>query len=167
MPRRYGLVHNNTLQMRTFFLIILLFSIKVQSQELTTDVRTDENIYLYALKEYCNFPEITAENIYVQFDSTVMWYDWPKVINNKKINYLDGAPEIIKEIKAHKGSIILVKIVPLQYKKKSFFVNVIPFLATAKGKNINLANGGGLSVIFNYSDKNKGFEFSETKSYGN
>ena len=140
---------------------------KAQSQVLTTDIRTDENIYLYALKEYCNFPEISTKNIYVQFDPTIMWYDWPKLISDKKITYLEGTPEIIKEIKANKGSIILVKIVPLQYKKEKFFVNVIPFLATAKGKNINLTNGGGLNVKFNYSDKNKGFEFSETKSYEN
>ena len=153
--------------MRTFFFILLFFSIKANSQGLTTDVRSDENIYLYALKEYCNSPEISAKSIYVQFDSTVMWYDWPKVINNIKINYLDGASEIIKEIKANKGAIVLVKIVPLQYKNESFFVNVIPFLASAKGKNINLANGGGLSVKFNHNEKIKGFEFSETKSYGN
>ena len=153
--------------MRNFFLIIVLFSIKVQSQGLTTDVRADENIYLDALKEYCNYPEISTKSIYVQFDSTVMWYDWPKVISDKKIIYLDGTAEIIKEIKSNNGAIVLVKIVPLQYKKEMFFVNVIPFLATAKGKNINLVNGGGLCVIFNYSDKNKGFEFFETKSYGN
>jgi hypothetical protein len=153
--------------MRAFFLIILLFSMEVQSQGLTTDARTDENIYLYALKEYCNSPEISAKSIYVQFDSTVMWYDWPKVISDKTITYLDGSSEIIKEIKANKGSIVLVKIVPLQFKKERFFVNVIPFLATSKGKNINLSSGGGFSVKFNYSDKNKRFEFSETKSYGN
>jgi hypothetical protein len=154
-------------KIRSFFLFILFFSINAHSQGLTTDVRSDENIYLYALKEYCNSSEITAKNINVQFDSTVMWYDWPKVINNIKINYLDGANQIIKEIEANEGSIVLVKIVPLQYKKERFFVNVIPFLATSKRKNINLVNGGGLSVIFNYSDKVKGFEFSETKSYEN
>jgi hypothetical protein len=154
-------------QIISFFLFMLFFSINAHSQGLTTDVRSDENIYLYALKEYCNSPEITAKNINVQFDSTVMWYDWPKVVNNIKINYLDGTNEIIKEIKANEGSIVLVKIVPLQYKKEMFFVNVIPFLATSKGKNINMANGGGLSVIFNYSEKVKGFEFTETKSYGN
>lgn len=153
--------------MRTFFLIFLFFSIKVQSQGLTTDVRLDENIYLYALKEYCNSPEISSKSVYVQFDSTVMWYDWPKVLNGKKINYLDGATEIIKEIKTNKGAIVLVKIVPLQFKNERFFVNVIPFLATAKGKNINMANGGGLSVAFKYSENSKGFEFLETKSYGN
>lgn len=153
--------------MRTLFFTILLFGIKVQAQGLTTDVRTDKNIYLYALKEYCNSPEISTKSIYVQFDSTVMWYDWPKIINDKKINYLDGSSEIIKEIKAQKGSIVLVKIVPLRYEKESFFVNVIPFLATAKGSNISLVNGGGLSVIFNYSDKNKGFVFSKIKSYVN
>jgi hypothetical protein len=153
--------------MRTFFFILLFLSIKANSQGLTTDVRSDENIYLYSLKEYCNSPEISAKSIYVRFDSTVMWYDWPKVINNIKINYLEGDSEIIKEIKANKGAIVLVKIVPLQYKNERFFVNVIPFLASAKGKNINLANGGGLSVKFNYNEKIKGFEFSETKSYGN
>lgn len=153
--------------MRTLFYTLLFICIKVQAQGLTTDVRSNENIYLHALKEYCNYPEISAKNIYVQFDSTVMWYDWPKIINNKKISYLDGSSEIIKEIKAQKGSIILVKIVPLRYEKEIFFVNVIPFLATAKGSNISLVNGGGLSVIFNYTDKNKGFEFSEIKSYVN
>ena len=154
-------------KMRTFLFIIFLFTIKANSQGLTTDVRSDENIYLYALKEYCNSPEISAKIINVQFDSTVMGYDWPKVINNIKINYLDGATEIIKEIKANKGSIVLVKIVPLQYKRERFFVNVIPFLASAKGKNINLVNGGGLGVTFKFSEKIKGFEFFETKSYGN
>ncbi len=153
--------------MRTLFFTILLFCIKVQAQGLTTDVRADENIYLYALKEYCNFSEISTKSIYVQFDSTVMWYDWPKIINDKKINYLDGSSEIIKEIKAQKGSIVLVKIIPLRYEKESFFVNVIPFLATVKGKDISLVNGGGLRVTFNYSDKNKGFVFSEIKSYVN
>lgn len=153
--------------MKKLFITILLFSIKVQAQGLTTDVRTDENIYLYALKEYCNSPEISTKNIYVQFDSTVMWYDWPKIINDKKINYLDGSSEIIKEIKAQKGSIILVEIVPLRYEKKSFFVNVIPFLATTKGNNISLVNCGGLCVIFNYSDTNNGFMFSKIKSYVN
>lgn len=153
--------------MKFLFFTLVILSFEVHSQGLTTDARSDENIYLYALKEYCNSSEITAKNIYVKFDSTVMWYDWPKVINNKKINYLDGASEIIKEIKGNKGSIILVKIVPLQFKKEKFFVNVIPFLASAKGKNIDLSNGGGLSVIFNYNEKIKGFEFSETKIYGN
>src|SRR5690606_2718790 len=132
-------------------IILLFFSITANSQGLTTDVKSDENIYLYSLKEYCKVEEISAENIYVQFDSTVMWYDWPKVMNNIKINYLDGDSEIIKEIKANKGAIVLVKIVPLQYKNERFFVNVIPSLASAKGKNINLVNGGGLSVKFNFN----------------
>lgn len=152
--------------MKFILLITILLSITVQSQSLTTDVRSDENIYLYALKEYCNSPEISAKHINVQFDSTVMWYDWPKKINNISINYLDGSSEILKQIKANKGSIILVKIVPLQYKKEHFFVNVIPFLATAKGKNINLSNGGGLGVIFRYSDEIKGFVFSENNWSG-
>jgi len=152
--------------MRFIFVMTILLSITVQSQGLTTDVRSAENIYLSALKEYCNSPEISATSINVQFDSTVMWYDWPKKINNVNINYLDGSSEILKKIKANKGSIILVKIVPLQYKKEKFFVNVIPFLATAKGKNINMSNGGGLGVIFNYSDEIKGFVFSENKWSG-
>jgi hypothetical protein len=153
--------------MRFILLITILLSVTAQSQGLTTDVRSDENIYLYALKEYCNSPEISkATLINVQFDSTVMWYDWPKKINNININYLEGSSEILKQIKANKGSIILVKIVPLQYKKEKFFVNVIPFLATAKAKNINMSNGGGLEVIFNYSDKTKGFVFLENKWSG-
>lgn len=152
--------------MRFIFLITILLSITVQSQGLTTDVRNEENIYLYALKEYCDSPEISATLINVQFDSTVMWYDWPKKLNNININYLDGSSEILKEIKANEGSIILVKIVPLQYKKEKFFVNVIPFLATAKGKNIEMSNGGALRVIFNYKDEIKGFVFSENKWSG-
>lgn len=147
--------------MRLIFLITIFLSTTVQSQGLTTDVRSDENIYLSALKEYCNSPEISATAINVQFDSFVMGHDWPKKINNININYLDGSSEILNQIKAHKGSIILVKIVPLQYKQEKFFVNIIPFLATAKGKNIDMVNGGVLSVIFNYSDKIKGFVFSK------
>lgn len=111
-------------------------------------MRSNENIYLYALKEYCNSSEVSTTCINVQFDSTVMCYDWPTKINNININYLDGSSEILKQIKTNKGSIILVKIVPLQYKKEKFFVNVIPFLATSKGKNIDMFNGGGLVVIF-------------------
>ena len=153
--------------MKILLFVLVLFSFSVHSQGLTTDVRSDENIYLYALKEYCNSPGIAAKIVNVQFDSTIMGYDWPKVINDIKINYLDGSSEIIKEIKANKGSLILVKIVPLQYKKERFFVSVIPFLASAKGKKINLANGGGLEVTFNFNEKIKGFEFSETKSFGN
>jgi hypothetical protein len=153
--------------MRTFFFILFFFSLKANSQGLTTDVRSDENIYLYALKEYCNSEEISTSIIYVQFDSTVMSYDWPKVINNIKVNYLDGNSEIKKEIKANKGSIVLVKIIPLQFKKERFFVNIIPFLASAKGKNISMVNGGGLTVRFNYNEKVKGFEFAETKSFVN
>ena len=154
--------------MRLILIIIVLFTTRVFSQGLTTDVRENENIYLTALTEYCKFPEIAnSKNIYVQFDSTVMWYDWPKKINNIEINYLEGSEEILKKIKANDGSIILVKIVPLQYKKEKFYVSLIPFIATRKGKDINLGNGGGLSIFFKFSDEFNGFEFVETKSYGN
>ena len=154
--------------MRFILIIFVLFTPKVFSQSLTTDVRENKNIYLAALNEYCKFPEISdSKTIYVQFDSTVMWFDWPKKINNIEVNYLDGSEEILKKIKANNGSIILVKIVPLQYKKEKFFVSVIPFIATKSGKDINLGNGGGLNVIFKFNEELKGFEFVETKSYGN
>ncbi len=144
--------------------LLFFLTVTIYSQGLTTDVRNNENVYLFALTEYCNSPEIVkSSQVFVQFDSTVMWYDWPKSINGKEIIYLDGNDEIIDKIKRNSGSLILVRIIPIQYKNEKFFVNVIPFLATTKKKNLKLSNGGGLAVIFDFKENLKGFTFSNNK----
>ena len=71
-----------------------------------------------------------------------------------------------KTIKQNGGNITLVGISPLALKNGNFYVTVIPFAASDKEHNIQLTNGGGLTVNFDYDPEKKGLIYKSKKWSG-
>lgn len=47
-----------------------------------------------------------------------------------------------------------------------FYISIIPFAASINNDNVNLSNGGGLTVYFKYDKKKKGLIYIDKKWYG-
>ena len=123
------------------------------------------NVYLYSLKEYCaSLGSSKTKIVYVKRESFI-GDSWPKKINNFEIQYLTD-DEYKKVIEENRGNITLVGISPLEFRRDNFYVAIIPFSATYQKKIVHLANGGGLTVNFQYDNEKKGLVFKSKKWSG-
>ena len=146
--------------------VFLLISTNLLSQEvLDTDQSKENNIYLESLKKYCDSLSSDAKlKIYVEFNKDSMSY-WPEKINETEIQYIYDIKDYKQVLKENKNSVLVVKILPLQYKKEKFFVSIIPFLAEHKNKKINKISGGGYAYQYLFNTEKKGFIFDKTISF--
>jgi hypothetical protein len=148
------------MKFKIYFSVFLFFIIVKSSGQTALDtdgLNNLDNIYLYSLKEYCKSLDSSKTKIvYVRRDYFI-GENWPKKIKTFEIEYLKSS-EYKKVILAN-GGITLVGISPLHFIKGDFYVDVIPFEGTYKKKIVNLSNGGGLSVYFEYDPVKKALVF--------
>jgi hypothetical protein len=124
------------------------------------------NVYLFTLREYCKSLDSTKSKIVYVRDDHFIGDSWPKHIMGFEIEYLENDKEYIDAIKQNKGSLIIVGITPFDFRNGEFSCGIIPFSATYKNDNINLGNGGGLTVYFIYDSKLKGLVYKNQKWTG-
>ncbi len=153
----------------TFLLLFLIvrFTNSFGQTVLDTDgLNNLNNVYLFSLKEYCKSLDSTKSKvIYVRNDDFIA-DSWPKQILGFDIKYLKKNSEYINAINQNKGSVIIVGITPFDFRKGEFSCGIIPFLTTFTRKNINMANGGGLTVYFTYDSERNGLIYKYKKWSG-
>lgn len=148
----------------TFLLIFIGYPNSYSQDSLDTDKLNNlNNVFLFSLKEYCtSLDSLKTKTVYV--DGEQIGDIWPKKINGFEVKYL-GYNDYKKTIRKNGGKITLVKMGSLEYRNGQFYVGVIPFLATYSRKTMHMANGGGLTVYFDYIPK-KGFIYKDKKWSG-
>lgn len=147
-------------------ILLILFGISSHSQTVldTDGLNNPDNVFLYALREYCKTLDPSKIKIvYVQKDYPI-GDSWPKAIEGFKIEYLYTSKEYKKAIKVNGGSITVVGIRSLNLKDGNFYVSVIPFGVSYKKRRINFSNGGGWNIYFDYDFERKGLVY-KSKDY--
>ena len=156
--------------MRKPFIILFLllsFNSSFGQTVLDTDgLNNLNNVYLFALKEYCKSLDSTKSKIVYVRDDHFIGDSWPKQIIGFEIKYLESDSEYIKAITQNNGSVTIVGISPFDFRKGQFSCGIIPFSATYSNNNINLGNGGGMTVYFTYDSKRKGLIYKNKKWRG-
>jgi hypothetical protein len=92
--------------------------------------------------------------VYVK-DDHFIGDSWPKKILGFDIKYLETDSQYVSAINENNGSTTIVGITPFDFRKGEFSCGVIPFSATHKNNQINMGNGGGLTIYFTYDPKKK------------
>ena len=155
------------LKLTQLFIFLFIFSNAFCQEVLDTDKSKENNIYIESLRKYCDSLSYNVkEKIYVDFNYQIMDYTWPKKINETEIQYLENSKDYKHAIKEKGESIILVRILPLQYKREKFFVSIIPFMATYRKRKIELVNGGGYAYEYEFDTEKKGFIYKKSSSFG-
>lgn len=149
------------------FTFILSINNSLAQTVLDTDgLNNPNNIYLFSLKEYCKSLDSTNSKIvYVRSDHFI-GDTWPKQIFSFDIKYLESNDDYINAIKENNGSVIIVGITPFDFRNGEFTCGIIPFSASYSNNNINLANGGGLTIYFKYDPKRHGLIYKNKKWKG-
>ena len=148
----------------TFTLIIIgQFNSYSQTVLDTDGLNNIDNVFLFSLKQYCNtLDSLKTKVVYVKRDHFV-GENWPTKIQNIEIKYLDNYKKVITE---NGGNITIVGICPFEFRNGQFSVSVIPFSATYSKRIVNLSNGGGLTVYFEYDNEKKGLIYKMKKWNG-
>ena len=151
--------------MKKIIILLLLFvNIICSAQNLDTDaLNNPDNIFIFSLKIYCSTLDTIENTVYVIDDGNIGSF-FPEKINKFTIVILRD-DNIAKIIKKNNG-ITAVRIGNLQYINNQFSVGIIPFGATMKGDSINLVNGGGLSVYFEYDCIHQKFIYKSNEFWG-
>ena len=148
------------------FLILLLNNCFGQILLDTDGLNNPNNVYLFSLKQYCKSLGHTKSKVIYVRDDHFIGDSWPKKIMGFDIKYLETESEYINAINQNNGSVIIVGITPFDFRKGEFSCDIIPFSATYTNNNVNLANGGGLTVYFKYDSKRKGLVYKSKKWAG-
>ena len=146
------------------FQLILGLTVCFAQTTYNTDSRDSTNIYYNSLLQYAQTIDKTLlidNTIYVE-QNFLITDKLPPNINGLRIEYLDRT-NLKRKIHQEDGEITLVRIVPLRISNGDFFVNIIPFSTTYSKNQFWYANGGGLSVIYEYSVDLNGLIFKENK----
>lgn len=156
--------------MRNIFLLLFLafnFNISIGQGVLDTDgLNNLNNVYLFSLKEYCkSLDSTTSKVVYVRSDSFI-GDSWPKRISGFEIRYLKTDSQYISAINENGGSTIIVGIAPFDFRKGEFSCGVIQFATTYRNNDINMSNGGGVTIYFAYDSKKKGLIYKRKKWTG-
>ena len=151
-------------------LLLVVFGLNSYSQKVldTDGLNNTDNVFLYALKEYCKTISQSANKVvYVEKNSnTPIGDSWPKKIEGLKIEYLYTQKEYKNALKSNNGKIAVVGIRPLNFKDGNFYVSLITFRVSYKKRKINFINGGGWNIYFDYDPVKKGLVYKSKENYG-
>ncbi len=156
--------------MKKILLLLFLafnFTVSIAQKVLDTDgLNNLNNVYLFALKEYCKSLDSTKSKVVYVRDDHFIGDSWPKKILGFDIRYLEADSQYVNAINENNGRTIIVDLTPFDFRKGEFSCGVIPFVATYMNNNISLANGGGLTIYFIYDPKSKGLIYKSQKWSG-
>ena len=150
--------------MRTLIILIFIFKISqsIFGQIATNTESSDSlNIYNNAMKIYCD--SLIAKNcnfLMVEFE-TLTTSHLPVKIGNVEIELIEYN-KLIKLI-SKRNSLKLIRVIPVRFEKGYFFVNILQYCVTRKGKKLeySLQSGMGAKVKYLYDCDAGGFVFSE------
>lgn len=149
--------------------LLLVFSGSTMCSQTVLDtdgLNNVDNVFLYALKEYCKtLNRDMTKNVYVKKEYPV-GESWPKEIEGLEIIYLSTEKEYRNAIKSNGGNIRVIGINSLDLRKGDFYVAVIPFSVIYKRGAIHLTNGGGWIVYFDYDSEKRGLIYRSKKNFG-
>lgn len=132
----------------------------------TDGLNNIDNVFLYALKEYCKTLNRDATKIvYVKKEYSI-GDSWPKEIEGLEITYLLTGKEYKNAIKSNGGNIRVIGINSLDLRKGNFYVSVIPFSVVYKEGEIQFTTGGGWYIYFDYDVEKKGLIYRSKEKFG-
>jgi len=134
-----------------------LFGQIINSTE-STDL---SNIYIHAMMVYCD--SSLAKNI----NSLMVEYEYlttshlPQKIGNVEIKLIEYKQLI--SLTSNKKSIELLRVIPIRHEKGCFFVNILPYRVTKKGKKLeySLLMGMGVKIKYRFDCNSHGFVFDK------
>ena len=113
-----------------------------------TESRDENDVYYQALEFYLDKNNM-IEEVFIEQNS-ITSLGMPLKIGGREIILLSNEG-IIK--KAKKGEFILHRIIPLRFEDGKFYINIIPYRANCKRRNLDLKNQGGEKIQFEYNCK--------------
>lgn len=140
------------------FLLIAFLNVNIYSQVINSTESLDStNVYYQSFRlfaEKLNW----SESILLVEENNLTSRSIPNKINGFSIDIIDYE-QLIEKLT--KGSVNIIRIVPIRLKDDEFFVSIIVFKVTKTKKQVSFINSGGALIIYTYNGGS--FSFKEIR----